>query len=1095
MMKILESTTRRSTNTSTRRDINAPANDYSNINNSAVDGDAFDPHDDGSNDDDGSDDETPGAIAVPGMNSPRQNHSSRRRIRGRIPGQRRSNNEHAVDNRSTDDTTFDNLLVDPSENDQNEITSSSRRDPTTPEVSASTSTSGSSGRMAQGDDPTIEIVEAELTVVDSHDSDHNPPIDENEIRQQILDQVEQEIREQVQQELFQSIPRAEVLSTTTTGDDNSRTNSTERSHQEEQHKQQWDHHNQLNNQTTVMTKRKLPMETLGLYGRETQQETLKSILNRPIKQQQNVAVEERKSKTEQRQLVLIHGVSGCGKTVIVETYVRNIVENELKGVYVLGKFEFGSCYDNDDDDDVNLSSQHAVNNKPYSVISTVTRQICQQILNSTFGRQINTIRERIQECLHITEIDLLSHCIPEIKDFIHHNDREDPFLPLNNDDEGHGQDSSISNIYIDGQAKIKFLNAFCIFLRILSSHVAPLVIVLDDLQWCDSASFELIEKLVLHDEPQQHRDQDMIIIGLYRSNYETHTSNNHSAEIFVNRDLTEFVNRMKEWNDNEEIPLCLTELHVGNLTISTIHSLLMDLLEPEQSPPEGEGSKQTMDLAELCHKRTNGNPFFLSKFLESLNNHGWLEFDFVSGGWKWDIQQLLLKTSATENVAELLKQKISDTLFPGSSRLMTIAACLGHTFDVATLKLVVSHLDEDTDSVGEIGDICVYTMKIATQEGFVEPLPVDGDRQFRFVHDKVQEACLSLVQDDVVLALKRRIGWTLCSNLDHDALDSNLYLVLELLDGSTPDQEESRLQLAKLYLQAAENAWGMTAFSASSKHSVKGLRYLPTEPYSNDLYRDVALRLNSVGAKAALYVGDTRTSERCTNDVIQSNCSIREKIRCYETQMTALSQNSQPAESMKLALHLLTQLGCHFPTREPCISLNAFFALAKTNFTKNVLYSIDPMKLPMVTDGLLIEKCDIIDGANGDAYFAGWITIYLLTTIRVVHWTIKHGIVRQSPHFFCNLGLLFMHFLGDWDTGCRCAELGQAMMSRFTNPRTLPEVMMVGHSSVLSWRYSISSRLSYLRQGYEIGAKVGDLECATYDFALYASMMIVSESP
>jgi predicted ATPase len=176
--------------------------------------------------------------------------------------------------------------------------------------------------------------------------------------------------------------------------------------------------------------------------------------------------------------------------------------------------------------------------------------------------------------------------------------------------------SSISEVnYLE--VKQAFQHAFRRFMRLVASF-GPVVLMLDDLQWVDGASMELIESLITDD-----KNRSLMIIGSYRDN-----------EVDENHILTTAVENVKSLNDSE---ITITDIIVGNFAEEDINKLLQSLI----SSPED----KTQQLAELVHRKTIGNAFYVKQFLLSLQQKDLLTFNFGSMKWYWNIEKINAKVN------------------------------------------------------------------------------------------------------------------------------------------------------------------------------------------------------------------------------------------------------------------------------------------------------------------------------------------------------------------------------------------------------------------------------------------------------------------
>lgn len=110
------------------------------------------------------------------------------------------------------------------------------------------------------------------------------------------------------------------------------------------------------------------------------------------------------------------------------------------------------------------------------------------------------------------------------------------------------------------KAKSRFQFAFAQFLQIISKYYAPLVMILDDLQWACSSTLELLELLI-----SDRRTESVLVVGIYRSN-----------EVPQTHLLYKFIHETIQQRQQEGL-LELTNIKIGNLDIDAIQEMIQDL--------------------------------------------------------------------------------------------------------------------------------------------------------------------------------------------------------------------------------------------------------------------------------------------------------------------------------------------------------------------------------------------------------------------------------------------------------------------------------------------------------------------------------------
>ena len=353
------------------------------------------------------------------------------------------------------------------------------------------------------------------------------------------------------------------------------------------------------------TVNKLRYSSLGLHGRDKEKEILNTCLEKVTAKDDNI----------KRALVLIKGFSGTGKTALVSSLIVPI--QRWKGVYVKGKFDL------------------YLRDEPHAGIAGACREICAEILilrshqaqGSGNGRAFQDIYDKLIYGLG-EDIHLLTTMIPELNEIV-----GDQQARLETDGAAAGNHGS------QEEAKAKFNFIFRVFMRVITSYFAPLVMVLDDLQWADVGSLELIENLITDRD-----NSNFMIIGTYRSN-----------EVDATHLVSKVLRDLKE--NSEQGDFNISEIEVGNLGVDEVNCVIMDLLSLDDS-------SKTIGLAEICLKRTAGNVFFLIAFIAMLQEQGLLFFNLGLFQWKWDVTKIESETGASSNVGDLMKRKMTNSPEP-----------------------------------------------------------------------------------------------------------------------------------------------------------------------------------------------------------------------------------------------------------------------------------------------------------------------------------------------------------------------------------------------------------------------------------------------
>ncbi|MDA8402972.1 MAG: serine/threonine-protein kinase PknK, partial [Desulfobacteraceae bacterium] len=282
------------------------------------------------------------------------------------------------------------------------------------------------------------------------------------------------------------------------------------------------------------------------------------------------------------------------------------------------------------------------------------------------------------------------------------------------------------------QARNRFHLVFQSFIRVFADMTHPLTLFVDDLQWADLPSLHLIEQFMLDVDTQY-----LLIIGAYRDN-----------EVDASHPLLAIVDDLKKTG------AAINTITLTPLDPAHVNQLIADVMACDH--------KRSLPLARLCHEKTLGNPFFLYQLLHSLYENSSLVFDAINGTWNFDVEQIR-KADITENVVDLMVGKIRK-LTPETQDILKLAACIGNTFDLATLAMVSEKSRTTTAQL--LFEALKERLLIPVDDHykFISESNDTLNADYRFLHDRILQAAYSLIPDDDKKRVHLKIGRLLLKN-------------------------------------------------------------------------------------------------------------------------------------------------------------------------------------------------------------------------------------------------------------------------------------------------------------------------------------------
>ncbi|MDY0042563.1 MAG: GAF domain-containing protein, partial [Desulforhabdus sp.] len=489
------------------------------------------------------------------------------------------------------------------------------------------------------------------------------------------------------------------------------------------------------------------------------------------------------------------------------------------------------------------------------------------------------------------------------------------------------------------------------------------------------------------------------------------------------------------------------------------------------------------DLAELVFRKTGGNPFHIKEFLRELYIDQLLDYDPTAGCWRWDLEEIRVR-GATENVVELLAARIQK--LPGETQgALKLASCIGNRFNFKTVANIMNSRCEQTlqvlwpalaeDLIFALGDAwkCV---ELEMPE-CAEETPIE----FKFCHDRVQQAAYSLIPDPMKPSVHLRIGRLLLSTTESDKMEESILEIVDQLNRgieSIDDRDESA-ELAELNLRAGRKAKSSTAYDIAYSYFITGIRLIgPLQEHNYRLFLD----LHDEAVEAAYLTGDFAEMEALAETVLTCGKTVLDKVRTYETLVLAHVARSRPLNAIKTALPVLADLGVRFPP-----SPNKFDVLAGFLKTRMALFgkrTEDLANLPAMESPTILAAMRISSSISAAAYIA-IPELFLLITFQQLRLSMRYGNAIVSPFAYANYGLILCSVFGELDRGYQFGKMAVRLVDdpRFTEVRA--KTYFIVNTFITHFKDHIRGTLPLLLDACAIGIQNGDLEFASYATTSY----------
>eukprot|EP00957_Ditylum_brightwellii_P156925 11943764-Ditylum_brightwellii.AAC.1 len=396
------------------------------------------------------------------------------------------------------------------------------------------------------------------------------------------------------------------------------------------------------------------------------------------------------------------------------------------------------------------------------------------------------------------------------------------------------------------------------FVRAVAKKSHPLVLFLDDLQWADELSLQLISALVKDTE-----NSGFLFIGSYWGN-----------EVGFSDLLSNLINEL------ESKQVQMTRISVVSILKEDVNKLIADTI----SMPH----HLTKSLSDIVYKKTSGNVLLVTQLLQSLWDEDLLFFSLETKTWMWDLNAIDAKV-IPDDVGMLLSGKILQ-LPQGCQYGMKLLACIGMRCEASILKLIM------IKGKGFKGSVDEKELDFAIDEGLLKK---EGTNHV-FAHNQIQQAAYSLIPEDERGCLHRQIGHLLLKNVPENKVNDLFFTAVSQLNQGINHlgKDDERLHLQNLNLRAGEKAMSLADFLIASSYLKAGIDMFLGNHWEE--YYDLSIQLYSAYAEAEYSICHFQEVGRVAETVIQSSKSFQDKQRVYTILIKALGVENKLEDAIKL---------------------------------------------------------------------------------------------------------------------------------------------------------------------------------------------------
>ena len=727
-----------------------------------------------------------------------------------------------------------------------------------------------------------------------------------------------------------------------------------------------------------------------LYGRSREVETLLAAFDRVV-------------QTGLPELVLVSGYSGIGKSSVVNELQPVLVPP--RALFAAGKFD---QYKRD---------------IPYSTLAQAFQNLVRPLLARS-DVELDDWREALREAVGPNG-QLMLDLVPELRLII-------------------GDQAPVRELPPQ-DAQRRFQLVFRRFLAVFARPEHPLALFLDDLQWLDAATLDLLEDLLMHTDVRH-----VLLIGAYRNN-----------EVTSTHPLMRTLDRLRGVGAPvQNVVLApLAGEHVSELLADALHC------DIERAAP----------LAELVLQKTAGNPFFVIQFVSALADEGLLTFDHGEARWSWDLARIHAQ-GYTDNVVDLMVDKLT-RLPPETQMVLQRLACLGHGAEFSRVAMV--HEDSEED------------LRSHLQEAVRTQLVLYAEGSYRFLHDRVHEAAYSLIPEDQRAEAHLGIGRLLVANIPPEKRDEAIFEIVNQLNlgAQLITSDEEREQLAELNLAAGKRAKASSAYASALRYLTAGAAMLPEDAWERR--QELAFELELQPADCEVCTGALQAAEerlaalaRRAAGTVQRCAVARRRVELY----TLLGAGER---AVTVALECLRHVGIAWSAHPSDVETRGEYERIWSLVGAHAIE--DLVNLPLMQDPDVLATLDILAKLSLPAEYVDE-NLVALSIFRATTLSLERGNNDIAPVSYAGMGMIASARFGDHERGYRFAKMACDLVERHGLSHFAGRVYN-RYSVVVPWTRPLLEAIEPARRGFQLAAQHGEPAFASYACRNLVSVLLARGHP
>ena len=723
--------------------------------------------------------------------------------------------------------------------------------------------------------------------------------------------------------------------------------------------------------------------------------------------------------------VLISGDSGTGKTSLLQDLYKTL--SKECGYCLRGRFH-----------------QSRVNS-PFSALTEALKELIQKILTEDY-QSIRRWETTIVEAIG-NNGQILIDVIPELELLI---GPQPETIPLES-----------------FAAQNRFRLTFANLLSVFSEKEAPLTLFLDDLQWADSASLQLIASCFL-----EKNNSYFLLIGTYQSNADTSLKN------------------FLKGTEDQSIDLNpATFIELNSFTVENLTQLIIESFDRLDHSLDN-----AQKLAEVIHSASKGNPLLSIQLLKNLYKEELIYFDRSNYSWQWNIHSI--RSSLLSNLSNYSFPQVQ-SLSSLCQQVLSVAACCTGRFSKSLIAFVLNLSDQEIclaiqealnaefivlDKIQKTDSASQFWKKTQSDalNGSNSDLEDESQPTYRFIHDRVQSATYLAIEDSEKLHYHLKIGTALlqCSLTENDEMSYEIIRNLNLCVDAISDMT-NRLHLARLNFRIGSQYQDATAYAEALTCFTKGIQFLKGLSWQAEY--ELLFQLHFRAAECSLMLGYSAQMNDFIQAIEANASSDLDRVKALQLKIEAFKSRAQIKDAVSTGLSTLALLDIHLPKSPTPQDFEK-----QLNNLKSILpESIDRlMDLPNMSDSTQLIGMRVLSSLLPITYSYNQF-LFSIILIRLVGLSVRYGNSPVSGWSYVAYAVLLWNIGEDVEAVYTCGEVGWQLGNRFASKVNLVISNFTYNIFIRFWKNHLRETLPSLLDNYALSLEVGDYLHASFSLTDY----------